>query len=106
MNVFKSLEDRLGGVVVERPPRVREVWQPFPSYSKYVTDDFEAVYTQIWKIAIIVGIITEKSLKYIVAKGEIARFEQFLLLSRCFQKSCDEDASIGGKWLTVWIHVI
>ena len=26
----------------------------------------------------------------IVAKGEIARFEQFLLLSQCFQVVCDK----------------
>ena len=29
----------------------------------------------------------------IVAKGEIARFEQFLLLPKCFQKLSAEDAS-------------
>ena len=29
----------------------------------------------------------------IVAKGEIARFEKFLLLSQCFQKSSAADAS-------------
>ena len=29
----------------------------------------------------------------IVANGEIARFEQFLLLSQCFQKSTDVEAS-------------
>ena len=28
-----------------------------------------------------------------MAKGEIARFEQFLILSRCFQKSSAADAS-------------
>ena len=28
-----------------------------------------------------------------VTKGEIARFEQFLLLSQCFQKSSAEEAS-------------
>ena len=29
----------------------------------------------------------------IVAKGEIARFEQFLLLSECFQKSSASESS-------------
>ena len=38
------------------------------------------------------GKSTEKSLK-IVAKGEIACFEQFLLFSQCFQKSSAADAS-------------
>ena len=39
-----------------------------------------------------------------MAKGEIARFEQFLLLSLCFSKSCllqrRQKASIIGKGLT------
>ena len=30
-----------------------------------------------------------------MAKGEIARFEQFLFLSQCFQKSSAADASKG-----------
>ena len=48
------------------------------------------------------GIITEK-IENFVAKGEIACFEQFLLLSQCFQKTCAADvqmcqnASTGGK---------
>ena len=41
----------------------------------------------------------------IVSKGEIARSEQFLLLSLCFSKSCPlqrcQKASIWGKGLTV-----
>ena len=32
-----------------------------------------------------------------MVKGEIARFEKFLLLSRCFQKSSEIDAYIPGK---------
>ena len=34
-----------------------------------------------------------KRVENIVAKGEIARFEQFLLLSRCFQKSSAAETS-------------
>ena len=34
-----------------------------------------------------------KKVEKIMAKGEIARFEQFLLLSQCFQKSSAVDAS-------------
>ena len=37
-----------------------------------------------------------KKVKNIMAKGKIASFEQFLLLSRCFQKLSAADAS---KWL-------
>ena len=47
------------------------------------------------------SIITE-SFENIVAKGEIARFEQFFLLSLCFQKSSAvyvQKASVGGKGL-------
>ena len=47
---------------------------------------------KIWKISIIiVGIISEKKLKTLWQKGEIARFEQFLILSQCFQKSSAAD---------------
>ena len=45
------------------------------------------------KISIIEGIITENKYENIVAKGEIARFEQYLLLSQYFQKSSAADAS-------------
>ena len=34
-----------------------------------------------------------------MTKEEIARFEQFLLLSQCFQKSSAADASTSGKGL-------
>ena len=40
-----------------------------------------------------------KIVENIVSKGEIACFEQFRLLSQCFQKSSAADASIGGKGL-------
>ena len=34
-----------------------------------------------------------------VGKGEIAHFEQFLIFSRCFQKTCTADTSkIGLVW--------
>ena len=36
--------------------------------------------------------------KNIVAKGEIARFEQFLILSKCFQKSSAASASKCTLW--------
>ena len=48
---------------------------------------------QTWKISRNIGIITEKKLKNIVSKGEIARLEQFLLLSQYFQKLSAADAS-------------
>ena len=44
------------------------------------------------KFSIIVGIIIEYSWKC-CGRGEIGRFEQFLLLSQCFQKSFAADAS-------------
>ena len=37
-----------------------------------------------------------------VGKGEIARYEQFLLFPRCFQKTCTETCktkSLFWKWL-------
>ena len=41
-------------------------------------------------------------LENIVAEGEIARFEQFLILSQCFQKSSAADAS---KCVYMWERV-
>ena len=38
----------------------------------------------------------------IVTKGEIAQCEQFLLLSKCFQKSYAADASESWKRLKTW----
>ena len=32
-----------------------------------------------------------KKVKNTVGKGEIARYEQFLLFSQCFQKACTAD---------------
>ena len=46
-------------------------------YDKSAAEDIENVYSKIWTISVIVGIIIEN----IAAKGEIACFEQFLLLS-------------------------
>ena len=39
------------------------------------------------------GIITGKKTETMLAKGEIARIEQFLLLSQCFQLKSAADAS-------------
>ena len=44
-----------------------------------------------------------KKIENIVANREIAHLEQFLLLSRCFQKLSAENASIGGKGLTSYL---
>ena len=67
--------------------------KPFPTYNKFATDDFENVYSKLYKISLIVSINTAKYVENIAAKGEIARFEQFLFLSRCFQRSSAADAS-------------
>ena len=40
-----------------------------------------------------------KWLENTVGKGEIARYEQFLLFQQCFQKACFPGASIG---VIVW----
>ena len=40
-----------------------------------------------------------KRVENIVGKGEIARYEQFLLFPQCFQKTCFPGASKG---VTVW----
>ena len=45
-----------------------------------------------WEFSINESITTEQ-VENIVAKGEITRFEQFLHLSQCFQKSSAADAS-------------
>ena len=52
-----------------------------------------------------------KRVKNTVEEGEIARYEQFLLFPRCFQKACFPGASKGvivwewikkgQKWLTI-----
>ena len=34
-----------------------------------------------------------------VGKGEIARYEQFLLFPQCFQKTCTADQGLFGKGL-------
>ena len=43
-----------------------------------------------------------KQVKNTVGKGEIARYEQFLLFQRCFQKACFPGASKG---VIVWERV-
>ena len=40
-----------------------------------------------------------KGVENTVGKGEIARYEQFLLFPQCFQKACFPGASKGG---VVW----
>ena len=40
-----------------------------------------------------------KRVENTVGKGEIARYEQFLLFPRCFQKTCTTDADTFGKGL-------
>ena len=44
------------------------------------------------------GIQLSDWLDNIVGKGEIARYEQFLLFQQCFQKLSDVDAS---KWVSM-----
>ena len=56
-------------------------------------DDFRNIWTKTQKISLNESTFTEKSKKSIVEKGKIARFEQFLLLSQCFQKSSAAEAS-------------
>ena len=34
---------------------------------------------------------SKKRTENVVGKGEIARYEQFLLISQCFQKTCTAD---------------
>ena len=43
-----------------------------------------------------------KRVENIVGKGEIARYEQFLLFPQCFQKACFPGASKG---VIVWERV-
>ena len=40
-----------------------------------------------------------KRFKNTLRKGEIARYEQFLLFSKCFQKSC---CPVASKGVIVW----
>ena len=42
-----------------------------------------------------------------VGKGEIARYEQFLLFPQCFQKTCTADTSKPGfvrERVNCWLH--
>ena len=38
-----------------------------------------------------------KQVENTVGKGEIDRYEQFLLFPQCFQKACFLEAGLGGK---------
>ena len=40
-----------------------------------------------------------KRVKHAVGKGEIARYEQFLLFPQCFQKAC---FPVASKGVIVW----
>ena len=59
-----------------------------------------------WKISIIERMLLWLKVENIVVKGEIARFEQFLLLSLCFQKGCllqrRQKGSIWGKGINAF----
>ena len=48
------------------------------------------------------GIQLSDWVENIVGKGEIARYEQFVLFTRCFQKLCDVDAA---KWVSMEYRV-
>ena len=41
----------------------------------------------------------EERVENTVGKGEIARYKQFLLFPRCFQKACFPGASKGWEWV-------
>ena len=45
-----------------------------------------------------------KQVENTVGKGEIARYEQFLLFPRCFQKTCTADTS-GLVWERVKVFI-
>ena len=66
--------------------------QPFPTYSKPATDDFENMFVNTQKISINESTKLKK-VENILANGEIAHLEPFLLLPTCFQKSSAAEAS-------------
>ena len=46
-----------------------------------------------------------KQVENTVRKGEIARYDQFLLFPQCFQKACFQEASKGvimWEWVKNW----
>ena len=48
-----------------------------------------------------------KCVENTVGKGEIARYEQFLLFPQCFQKACSPGASKGvivWEWVNTLLH--
>ena len=50
-----------------------------------------------------------KRVENTVGKGEIARYEQFLLFPQCFQKACFPGASKGvivWEWVNCWAKLI
>ena len=72
---------------------------PFPPTTNLQQTPLKTNHAKTWKISINESIITEKNVENIVAKGEIAHPEQFLLLSQWFQKSSAADPSeCVNKW--------
>ena len=71
---------------------------PFPTYSKSAADDFEIVFSKIWKICIIVDIITEQSWIH-CAKRRKFSFYYYVFKRRLMQMH--QNVSIGGKGLII-----
>ena len=54
-------------------------------------------FTQIYLKSLLMKVQLLKGVENIVAKEEIAHYEQFLLLPHCFQKSSAANASTRGE---------
>ena len=52
------------------------------------------------------GVKFSKWLDNTVGKGEIARYEQFLLFSLCFQKTCTADTSLKHNDVQNWTYFL
>ena len=76
-------------------------FNPFPHTNISAADVFEKCLLKIWKVSIILVFLL-KQVENIVAKGKIARFEQFFFLSLCFQMS---SAAISSKCVCRWERV-
>ena len=44
-----------------------------------------------------------KQVENTVGKGEIARYEQFLLFSQCFQNTCTIKLPFAGVWIKIFL---
>ena len=75
--------------------------ESFPTYDRSEAVDFENIQTKTRKSSINVGKLL-KIVENIAAKGEIASFEQFLLLPQCSQKSSAAEAS---ESIYIWERV-